>query len=381
MIDKPIANLIKPIKTVAPEDSIGRAVEYLRLSGLPILPVVSLGKLVGVISEESLLKAAVVGDPISMLESKVSEYITDIHTAVYVWTPVSATAEIMDKNRIQAIPVVSEYGDYLGIVSRFDVLGALTLTIKPTSIAGMATPLGVYLTTGTIRAGAGDLGLFLTGVSLMLMNYLSLGIIFGMAWVVQKAVSLPLWDVMMSSSSNLPAWADSVRIVMYGLSLPVFLLLMRLSPLSGFHAAEHQVVHAIENGEPLKPEYVSNMPRVHPRCGTNIVAAMIIFLMISQIASIEITLMITVLILAFAWKNIGGLLQNYITTKPASNRQMSNGIRAGESLLKQFRANPTYNISGWKRIWLTGMPQMMIGAASVVLITQLVQDHLPPVLR
>ena len=377
MNDKPVANLIRSVKTVAPEDTIGRAVEYLCVSGLSILPVVNLGKLAGLITEESLLKDAAAGAPVLMLETRVSEHITNTHVAVYAWTPVMATAEIMDKHGMQAIPVVNEYGDYLGIVSRSDVLGDLTLTIKPTSIAGMATPLGVYLTTGVIRAGAGDLGLFLTGVSMMLMNYLSLGIIFGLAWVIQRAVSLPLWDVMVSSSPDLPAWADTARIVMYGLSLPVFLLLIRLSPLSGYHAAEHQVVHAIENGEPLKPEYVSVMPRAHPRCGTNIVAAMIIFLMLSQIAGTEIALMITVLVLAFAWKSIGGLLQNYITTKPASKKQMANGIRAGESLLEQFRANPTYNISGWKRIWSTGMPQMMIGAACAVFAAQLVQRVLP----
>ncbi|MHB1457014.1 MAG: CBS domain-containing protein [Armatimonadota bacterium] len=376
MNDKPVANLIRSLKTVAPEDSIGRAVEYLRVSGLSILPVVSMGKLVGVITEESLLKDASIGDPVALLETRVSTHLTTTQAAVYAWSPVAATVDIMDKHRMQAIPVVNEYGDYLGMVSRSDLLGDLTDTIKPTSIAGMATPLGVYLTTGVIRAGAGDLGLFLTGVSIMAMNYLALGIVFGLAWVMQMALSIPLWDVMVSSSPDLPAWADSVRIVMYGLSLPAFLLLMRLSPFSGFHAAEHQVVHAIENGEPLKPEYVSNMPRVHPRCGTNIVAAMIIFLMISQIAGTEIALMITVLVLAFAWKNIGGLLQNYITTKPASKRQMANGISAGESLLKQFRANPTYNISGWKRIWLTGMPQMMLGAASAVTAAEFVQSFL-----
>jgi uncharacterized protein YqhQ len=33
------------------------------------------------------------------------------------------------------------------------------------------------------------------------------------------------------------------------------------------------VVHAIERGEPLLAESVRAMPRVHPRCGTNIVAA------------------------------------------------------------------------------------------------------------
>jgi uncharacterized protein YqhQ len=38
------------------------------------------------------------------------------------------------------------------------------------------------------------------------------------------------------------------------------------------------VVHAIERGEPLVLEVVRRMPRVHPRCGTNLVAGIALFL-------------------------------------------------------------------------------------------------------
>lgn len=377
MYDKPIANLIRPSRVVDPDDSIGRAMEYMRVSGLAVLPVVSMGKLSGVVKEEALLNAAVTGNPLSMQELRVRGAMTDESAAVYAWTPIAEAAEVMDRHGMQAIPVVSEYGDYLGIVSRGDIIGALALTLKPASIAGMATPLGVYLTTGNIRSGAGDLGLFLAGVALMTMNYVAMGAILGMAWIVQHATSLHLWDIMTSTDMSMPAWVETARVIMYGLSLPVFLLLMRISPLAGYHAAEHQVVHAIENGEPLKAEYVSMMPRVHPRCGTNIVAAMIIFLMISQIAGTEAALMITVLIVAFAWKSIGGFLQNYITTRPASPRQMENGIRAGENLLERFRMNPSYSIGGWKRLWYAGMPQMMLGVAAVSLIAEMAQNIAP----
>ena len=55
--------------------------------------------------------------------------------------------------------------------------------------------------------------------------------------------------------------------------------MMRLLPIAGYHAAEHQSVHAMEQGEPLIPQVVKRMPRVHPRCGTS-------FLLVVMIVSI-----------------------------------------------------------------------------------------------
>jgi uncharacterized protein YqhQ len=55
-------------------------------------------------------------------------------------------------------------------------------------------------------------------------------------------------------------------------SLLLFALLFRLSWVTGYHAAEHQVVHTIEQGDDLRPEVVVAKPRVHPRCGSNLMA-------------------------------------------------------------------------------------------------------------
>ncbi len=127
---------------------------------------------------------------------------------------------------------------------------------------------------------------------------------------------------------------------MLGAAIPIFLLLLRLLPLSGYHGAEHQVVHAIENGEPLKPANVAAMPRVHPRCGTNIIAGVIVFLMVAQMFSSEVAALIAIFVLVFAWRVIGGYFQYYITTKPPNSKQLESGIKAGESLLEKYRQNP-----------------------------------------
>lgn len=53
-------------------------------------------------------------------------------------------------------------------------------------------------------------------------------------------------------------------------------LAFRLEPTLGellrFHAAEHMVIHALEQGLPLTLEHVRAQPTLHPRCGSNLVA-------------------------------------------------------------------------------------------------------------
>ncbi len=380
MRDGPILNILKIVAPVAATDTVARAAESLRVSGVTELPVLDAGRLVGTVGEAGILSALVKrdGDPDAATAAVESVMTREV---VYGSSRMSVgqTAAVMDEHGVGVLPIIDEYGRYLGVVTRSDVAGALTMSIRPPSIAGMATPLGVYLTTGHIRAGAGDFGLFLAGVSLMMLNYLAIGLIAGLAWAIEHATGIRLWAALNWTGFNPVGWMDTARTIMFGMSVPLFLLLLRLAPLSGYHAAEHQVVHAIEHGEPLKPDTVARMPRVHPRCGTNIVAAVVLFLLIAQAFGTEIVAMVTIFVMIFAWRSIGAYVQNYVTTKPASPGQLMSGIRAGESLLARYRENPAYHVTGWRRFWNTGMPQVMLGAAVMMSIGELLHSVLPVV--
>ena len=381
MRDASIMNLVKTARTLSPEDSIGRAAEALRVSGISRLPIISSptdrggpGYVVGEITDDLVLKALSSGDPHEVAGKQVGSIMSREVVSLNRFMSIGHAAEIMNDRNLPMMAVLDEHGRYIGIVTRTDVASALCYTIRPPVVAGMATPLGVYLTTGHLRAGAGDLGLVLAGVALMLMRYAATGLIFGAAWLVDKTSVLGPWSLVAllnSPSIGVPNWMDTVRVIMVGAALPIFLLLMRVLPLSGYHAAEHQVVHAIENGEPLKPATVSAMPRVHPRCGTNIVAGIIVFLMVASLFSTEVAILIAVFGLVFAWRVIGGFFQYYVTTKPANAKQLGSGIKAGESLLEQYKNNAGYRVTGWQRIWNTGMPQVMIGAAGVLALQEM----------
>lgn len=53
-------------------------------------------------------------------------------------------------------------------------------------------------------------------------------------------------------------------------------LIIKISPVGGYHAAEHMVVHAYEKDINLTLENVKKQPRVNDNCGTNLVASIFI---------------------------------------------------------------------------------------------------------
>lgn len=380
MRDRDIVSIIQSEQFVSPEDTIGRAAEVARLSGNKEIPVVRGSSVVGVVTEGAILNALLDGDPAEVSERPVSTIASDHVVTVNRFMSIGQVAEVMRDHGLQAVPVLDEFGRYMGVATRSDVTSALRLAIRPRLVGGLATPLGVYLTTGHIRAGASDLGLFLTGVVMTLMLYVSIGAVYALAFLVDKTGLLgpwSLWAILHSVPIGQPNWMDFVRSALFFASVLIFLLMLKYLPLSGYHGAEHQVVHAIENGIPLKPEYVSAMPRVHPRCGTNIVAAVALFMMVAETFSNEVAAFTAVFVLVFAWKVIGGYFQYYVTTRTPNAAQLGSGIRAGESLLEKYRENPAYRVTGWRRIWNTGMPQMLAGVGLVFSLESLVRWAFP----
>jgi CBS domain-containing protein len=377
MTEAPVANIIRHPKLILPTDSISRAVEALRVSGLAEIPVISIGRVVGVVTESSILEALLSGNPREVMKQPVSLVMSKDFVCGNVYMSAGQVAELMKDSQRQVLPIVDQYGNYQGIVTRQDVFGALCMTMRPQTVAGLATPLGVYLTTGYLRAGAGNVGLFLTGVVMILTWFASALLVYGFAWLVQLTSPLPLLAILQSPPIGVYNWMDAVRGLLMVAQFLVFLILFRLLPITGYHAAEHQVVHAIESGEPLEIDVVSRMPRVHPRCGTNLVVAVTIFVIMVERIPAQLAALIAVLVVIFAWRSIGGIVQYYITTKPPTRKQLENGIKAGESLLRKYRSNPNYQGTEFDRIWNSGMPMVILGVAVTLPLGFLLDSFLP----
>src|SRR5262249_3714835 len=97
------------------------------------------------------------------------------------------------------------------------------------------------------------------------------------------------------------------------LSLLLFGVLFRYSWVTGLHAAEHQVVHAIEMGDDLTPEAVRRKPRIHPRCGTNLMTAFGTFMLLRSLGDGWDVIAFPVVLLT--WRIFGGFLQQHVTTR------------------------------------------------------------------
>jgi len=266
----------------------------------------------------------------------------------------------MDRYRSLALPVVDDTGAYRGMISRADVVAALGGHIRPPTVGGMATPLGVWLTTGRISAGAPPLGLYLSGLT---MSVVFIAVHFLMM-IGLMAVNRE-W-AQMFASGRLGAMAEgggSFNFLMTALQTLLFLGAFRLLPMAGIHAAEHQTVWAIERGLPLTPEVVEKMPRAHPRCGTNLMALAGVIIIIFQHLPVinSNTILLTLLFTYLTWRNFGEALQVYFTTRPATRAQIESGIRAGRAILETYQKEPHVSVSFGAGLLNSGLVLSMLG--------------------
>ena len=249
---------------------------------------------------------------------------------------------------------------------------------EPPRLGGMATPLGVYLHDGVSGGGAGFWGLFLTGVTLSLLALLAqagahaLGReaaahLMGPArWELRLPVAFQVW---------LQMWLTAVS---PWLPLPLVFLLLRLIPMSGTHAAEHQVVHCVERSAPLVPDCVRAMPRVHPRCGTNLFVGFTLFLLTflavfcaaqaggwALLDGVSLAAMLAGPVTLLFWRRVGGWFQQWFATRPATDGQIAGAIRAAEQVLSRRRQRGEWGrpprFAFGRRLWTMGFGQVLLG--------------------
>ena len=281
--------------------------------------------------------------------------------------------------------VVADRGQYIGVVSRLDLLAAKCRTLAPSRIGGMATPLGVYLTDGVESGGAGDVGLMLTGATLTFL-YVIATIAVNITWdSLERHANIDPDMLLFLSTNRIPGLQLPYGVFDLHTTLPFLLMLvmLRLLPLAGYHAAEHQVVHCVERGEPLTQDRVARMPRPHPRCGTNIMAGFLVFcasigLFIPMLGDVKEAALLSAIITLIFWRRLGTFIQQYFTTRPANKTQIASGIKAGEELMDRFAKHVDRDVRLPMRLWRMGLAQVFMGAMAVYALSNLLYHVFPP---
>jgi hypothetical protein len=157
-----------------------------------------------------------------------------------------------------------------------------------------------------------------------------------------------------------------------------FLVVLRLSPLSGYHAAEHKVVAAIERYGRIEYDQVVEMPRAHPRCGTVLLFGILPTLLIAYPLLLSYPV-VAVGVAVVGWMlryRVGYFIQQNFTTKPPTPRQLEAGIAAGRKLLALYLSDPDRRVSVARAVWTRGLPQMVAGVVAGHYCLLLILDHL-----
>jgi CBS domain-containing protein len=338
--------LARPSLSVEPEDSLALAASRFIQNGSDILPVIQDGRVIGAVTGQGLSDA--LGDAIEPSDA-VGNYLSN---------PVTLRAYATGAEALRSFEggtpliVVDEDDRLVGLLSPADLFPRQRAQLRPPLVGGMATPFGVYLTSGTAGAGVPKYALISSGAAITAM--FSIAIVLGQLgsiWLHRNGLAQPV--------------SDDVQVA---LTAVLFAALFRLVPLSGIHGAEHQVVHAIERELELVPSVVKRMPLVHPRCGTNFSVGITLFLGIfewewSPNAEYRLALAVTVTLLL--WRPLGRLTQKFVTTKRPTEKQLDQAIAAGRELLSKYASVKTGYPNIGQRIWNTGIVYVLIGSLAI----------------
>lgn len=342
-----INTVSEEIYSVSKYLDVAKLADVFNFVGTDTLPVINKhGEIVGIVSEFDLAKVA---KELSYDEdSYQSKLIVKNIMTRDVWVEtegadISHLIKNLDKMHIRFVPIVDKEGFYTGrCVTRKKLINFLAKKIKPRTISGVATPIGVYLSDGLHQAGAKNIGLILNGATFALFFFVS----------------------QLLTSGIEPNFPNAI------LNLSMFLVFFKITPLSQIHAAEHKVINAIEKGLPLEVKTVQKQSRIHQRCGTNL---LVLFFGIALIMYVTNNLIPKIFLLRFMisflfliglfsyWKQIGFKIQEFFTTREPTDKQVKKAIKVGLDLLHESKNEPQdKNVNFLTLIYTSGTLQIII---------------------
>jgi len=128
--------------------------------------------------------------------------------------------------------------------------------------------------------------------------------------------------------------------------LPIMLLFfagMKLSPVGRYHGAEHKAVAAYEKYGEVTMQGAKSSSRVHPRCGTNILAYIVLAALLDPLISWWAYAFLQFILISEAWFIfgqtrpsiiIGNIFQKYLTTTEPRRAELEVAVESMNRLLE-----------------------------------------------
>jgi len=122
--------LVKDYMTInpqitSPEDDAREVFDMMKALNYRQCPVVQENKIVGIITEADLMSALLENENIKVRDVMVVEPITIMEDA-----PIESASDIIRMNNFNALPVVSQNNELLGIITVTDILDAMRTTLS-----------------------------------------------------------------------------------------------------------------------------------------------------------------------------------------------------------------------------------------------------------
>ncbi len=143
-------NMTSPAKAVAPEMTTGDLLCLFATDDLDAYPVVSNGKLVGIVSKADALKAfALTPDGIlphynDTMGTTVDEIMSRQVMTVDTETRLQRVLHLMGVHRFKSLPVVDQNNRLKGMIARQDVIRALARCTRRQALPLVAPAVGYY---------------------------------------------------------------------------------------------------------------------------------------------------------------------------------------------------------------------------------------------
>ena len=128
--------------------------------------------------------------------------------------------------------------------------------------------------------------------------------------------------------------------------LPIMLLFfagMKLSPIGRYHGAEHKAVAAYEKYGEVTMQGAKSSSRIHPRCGTNILAYIVLAALLDPLIGWWGYAFLQFILISEAWFifgqtrpsiTVGNLFQKYLTTTEPRRAELEVSVESMNRLLE-----------------------------------------------
>lgn len=150
--------MAKPVITIDKSETIGVANQLMSKNEIRALPVLSEGKLVGIVTDRDLKKVyvsaatGIEAPKLAYLNTrvKVGHIMTKDPTTVKPESTVDEVARILRKYKISGVPVVDDQGIPVGMITNSDILGLL-ITLSGTEAPGIQIAVEIKDVAGSVR--------------------------------------------------------------------------------------------------------------------------------------------------------------------------------------------------------------------------------------